>query len=528
MLIMGDISGIQDFLFDIPSSGGGQARMLRARSIRLQMLADCAALKMLLRLGLSRESLLLCAAGKFVIKSPDGLGDKVRAAALDIEDLVLRTYAGRLRFAYSVASNGTVAMQYDEAFRSLRWQKLRPFAPVLASGKWDVGRLCLREAPVRAAEAEADREFGRQIVTHRFIYLCESGPEAGRGAANLLGFSPIFSDTATPPVEARAFYTLQGFKTVGAAGGLIEFPCPARHVPSTDSGEPLEFSQIANRAAGADYLAVLKADADNLGAAVGNRLRNANDLDGLKELSVRLHNFFARSLNDDLNSPRWQHIYCIFAGGDDLLLAGPWDAMLAFASALNTKFCAAFKADGLTLSAGISICKARRPIRSAVQEADEALDLAKTRPAAGGGARKNQVCVLGAVMGWPAFADLLRRGGEVSKWVQEDVVSRGALRNIFDLALLRNGQGRQCKGLAPKLATSRLAYHIGRNFGQKGGAGKPQSRQSLEWAKSLLAAFDGSPGVAVGGGGLGTLIPLLRYTLLATRQKDKGFEDAIP
>ena len=40
MLIIGKISGIQDFLFDVAAEGGAQAKRLRARSFFIQVLTE--------------------------------------------------------------------------------------------------------------------------------------------------------------------------------------------------------------------------------------------------------------------------------------------------------------------------------------------------------------------------------------------------------------------------------------------------------------------------------------------------------
>ena len=44
---MGDLSGIQPYLFDVAESGGGQAQRFRARSFFLQILPEAAALRVL-------------------------------------------------------------------------------------------------------------------------------------------------------------------------------------------------------------------------------------------------------------------------------------------------------------------------------------------------------------------------------------------------------------------------------------------------------------------------------------------------
>ena len=45
MLILATISGIQDFLFDVREAGGKQARSLRFRSFRVQLMSEVVALR---------------------------------------------------------------------------------------------------------------------------------------------------------------------------------------------------------------------------------------------------------------------------------------------------------------------------------------------------------------------------------------------------------------------------------------------------------------------------------------------------
>lgn len=72
LFIQGDCSGIQKFIFE---SGGETrkyaAKLLRGRSFYVSLLTECAALKLLDRLGLPATSQILNAAGKFLIVAPN-------------------------------------------------------------------------------------------------------------------------------------------------------------------------------------------------------------------------------------------------------------------------------------------------------------------------------------------------------------------------------------------------------------------------------------------------------------------------
>lgn len=72
LLVQGDFSGIQDFIF---ATGGETqrraAKLLRGRSFHVSLLTECAALRVLEALGLPPTSQIINAAGKFLIVAPN-------------------------------------------------------------------------------------------------------------------------------------------------------------------------------------------------------------------------------------------------------------------------------------------------------------------------------------------------------------------------------------------------------------------------------------------------------------------------
>ena len=172
------------------------------------------------------------------------------------------------------------------------------------------------------------------------------------------------------------------------------------YVPHDNDGSPTWFVDIAEKAHGDHLIGVLKADADSLGQAIDAVLRANSDLRPFAEFSEKLDAFFAGRLKAEIESgrdPRWQWIYTIFAGGDDLIMVGPWDVMIDFAGRLRELFQAEFRDRGLTISAGVALCKPKRPIKGAVAEADRLLERAKTEPS---GSAKDQLACFGQVWKW--------------------------------------------------------------------------------------------------------------------------------
>ncbi len=99
MIILGDVSGIQNYVFDVAEEGGGQAQRLRARSFFVQLLAEIAALRLLRALEWPLDSIRLSGAGKFLLwgsKAPDA-EKRLAKEQQFIEEWLLRETRAELR-----------------------------------------------------------------------------------------------------------------------------------------------------------------------------------------------------------------------------------------------------------------------------------------------------------------------------------------------------------------------------------------------------------------------------------------------
>ncbi|MDO9225179.1 MAG: type III-A CRISPR-associated protein Cas10/Csm1 [Pseudomonadota bacterium] len=87
LLIQGDFTGIQDFIFAGGESQRQVARLLRGRSFHVSLLSELAALKVLEALDLPPTSQVVNAAGKFLIVAPNTLETvgKLRAVQADLD-----------------------------------------------------------------------------------------------------------------------------------------------------------------------------------------------------------------------------------------------------------------------------------------------------------------------------------------------------------------------------------------------------------------------------------------------------------
>lgn len=249
--------------------------------------------------------------------------------------------------------------------------------------------------------------------------------------------------------------------------------------------QPMTFEEISRQAAGAKRLAVLKADVDDMGKRISEIIRHDPSYHLLKEFSRDLHLFFVDDLQQML-SDRWQSIYTIYAGGDDLLLVGPWDKVLDFAGAFVQDFnaCPGSQYD-LTLSAGITLTPYRVPIRHGVERSEFLLELAKGQDG------KNSCAALDSIWAWGRHDSVIENGKKLAGWIDDGHVARSLLRRFLDLA----------ESTDPS-RVARWAYQVHRNI---------HELEVRRWASNVEASLDRD------NQRVGETAASLRYALLATR-----------
>jgi len=505
MLIYASLSGIQDFVFTIPHTGGGQARALRARSARVQLIAECLALHLLDHLGLIAQRkgrLLQCAAGALVIDASDAQVDDWESLVCAAEAWLLHNTSGLLRLALVHEEQRQLDRPFPERLACIldrgRAARLHPWRTIAhGDDGWLPDRLGL-DLLDPEAEADRDRDMGRRLTEDTWLWFTRSqtSPDAPFGVA-------ISSGPHAPPPDGNLLAYRHLSEHNRQAPGLSEthwWPRPvARHVPTADR-RPVEFKELAAFANGSHNLGVLKIDVDNLGVAFSSQ----PDADACALLSRRLDVFFSERLDQYIRQ-HFPDTYVIFAGGDDALLVAPWDQTLDLAGKLQSDFTAAFPE--LTLSAGMAIIKPSYPIRLAATQAEDLLHRAKTELAQGATSPKNQCAALGGIWSWSDHNDNQDDARRAAEWVQQGIIKRGWLNHM--LALLHQAGG--ATGADPSHAGHMAAYHVGRNWPRPDDR-RPDKAAAGRWAAELATACSDPADE-----NWSHHTTILRYALLATR-----------
>src|SRR5690606_8807472 len=97
-LLTGDLSGIQDYIFDISHIGaGGVARRLRARSFEIGVISDVISHWLLDKAGMPLGNVLMSAGGKFYLLLPN-IWDtaQLHAHQRALDSWLLRRYNGEI------------------------------------------------------------------------------------------------------------------------------------------------------------------------------------------------------------------------------------------------------------------------------------------------------------------------------------------------------------------------------------------------------------------------------------------------
>ena len=439
LLASGDLSGIQDFLYTIPSKGA--LKSLRGRSFYLEILLEHIADELLEAADLARPSLLYTGGGHFYMLLPNtvDMTDRIDAARETVNDWMLTHFGTRLSFAMASVpcsaqdflSAGTQnafarvgeALQKEKTSRYSLPQLKALFSPTSAYNHVrDAARECAichtsvaELSPYPADEAGAEAcpmcgglyRFGQRILQAEVFCVLSEPEEDALPLPSMAGTRCLaaksLAEVQKGMVSARRLYVKNQVLT---GKRLATHLWMGDYVARGERGEVLEFEDLAQRAGGLHdglgipRIGVIRADVDNLGAAfhAGFSAQYAT-LTRTAVLSRQLSLFFKHYINalcaGEVNgigesehekfslfgapkeAPRKVHV--IYSGGDDLFLVGAWDEIIEFAVDLYRAF-SRFTGGRLHFSAGIGLFRAAYPISDMARRVGELEDAAKALP----------------------------------------------------------------------------------------------------------------------------------------------------
>ena len=429
-LIKGDISGIQNFLYQILS--GGAARELRGRSFYLQLLTEAIAHWVLRQFDLPVTNLLLASGGHFYILAPDSEAkEKLDTIRRTISENLWALHSGDLSCILADISITTSDFEADNF--SNKWRSVSENVNQRKQEKW--AEMDPQDMFENFFEPHGDKhvdwgfdELGRQLREAAYLVTFEVPaspiPEKPNWHAAMKAFGleiHLCTKTDEKPVApnqaARAVvYRLGDTDFLTDADDVLEkFQWEAlpviydfRSMPQViahrqDSAEQdviADYDYLANASEGVQWLGALRMDVDDLGTVFTEKLGKAT-ISRLSTLSEALRHFFegyVPQLCREYNTEQEKEILeLIYAGGDDLFLVGGWSALPEIASRIRSEFRQFITGDHVTLSGGIAIEHKKFPLYQFADRSGEAEAAAKRY------AEKNAITFMRKPMAWTDF-----------------------------------------------------------------------------------------------------------------------------
>ena len=490
LLVGGDVSGIQRFLYTISSAGA--AKSLRGRSAYLGLLCDVVAEFTRRELGVLPCNVIYSGGGHFYLLAPLGVGERLAGVRERLTGVLLDFFGGDVALVLDAvplkASDLRVAPGEPRSPLGERWRELgaklrsakqtllrqvalsspqKVFGPFGVGGREEFCVVCHSEPdqpeglrdrgvrrPVAPAAEEAERkcslcksfeDLSHRVARAAYLVLRQVRPKTGgnlewHSVLTALGLE-LWLDTED---ELVSHYRpddwvirlndprLDPVARDGRMVPVVGFRLLPNFTPIEEDGTIREMAELAQGSDGAPYFGALRMDVDSLGRLFSEGLGGRLSLSRLATFSRSLSTFFEGYLNricQELDPDR-KHLYLLYSGGDDLLAVGSWNAVLGLAQRIRDEFGRyACNNPAVTLSGGTSMHHEKFPLYQASRLAGDLQEAAKAWHR--DGRAKDAFNLWGQPLEWDELDWARDWHDRITGWLMRDGVRRAF---VFKLA----------------------------------------------------------------------------------------------
>lgn len=429
MLVGGDFSGVQKFIYTISSKGA--LKTLRARSFILELLTEHVIAGLLEKMGLTRANVVYAGGGRFYLLAPNtkSCREALGQTSLELNKTLYETYRGRLYLALEKVefageafipgstSGWDIARLWGELRSRLNQKKNHKFAEMISldpDGFWSPAESTEKTCAVCHADSARLTELHRPEAEETVVEVCpgckqlyELGDKLP-GTKYIAGLKEIPDKLPFLKIGDLCYVFCSGMEDLKSiSAGVVYvlnswdindyvFPGAVQMFTGSyavrQSSRYKGFDQLAAESLGAPRIGVLRMDVDNLGTIFTRGLpENARTFSRLSTLSRSLTHFFKYHINEVCRGrhdsftpfrliPRGsdRNATLVYAGGDDLFLVGSWDDVteLAFDVAACFKSYTGANPD-VTISGGVVVQDPKYPLYKLAEIAGEAEERAK-------------------------------------------------------------------------------------------------------------------------------------------------------
>ena len=424
LLIGGDISGIQRFIYTITSKGA--LKSLKGRSFFLELLTEHVISELIDGLRLTRCNLIFSGGGQFYILShnTERAKEAINKVKSEVEEYLFDKFSGDLglhidwvefdKEGFEDASSLWKALvERLERSKKKKWRnRLKDFlSPKMPDEDCytEACRICFRD----------DKKL-EELREEEEIKVCSSCKVQYQLGEELVKISkrdyPIlyrFGADVKPEGSIRicnAYYKLAKREFDGKADERAQRvyrinDFSAKHYTDHPNSTPLylgiyqhddltELADIEKKGFGLSRVGVLRMDVDNLGLIFSTAVPEGDrTFSRMASISRWLNKFFKYHLNTIVEGceiepldvagrdvkDKGRMLSIVYSGGDDLFIIGHWLDIMEVAQDINQNFREFTGNPYITLSGGIAVNHVKHPVYQFAREAEEREKKAKRK-----------------------------------------------------------------------------------------------------------------------------------------------------
>lgn len=451
ILINGNFSGIQDFIFNITSEKA--ARKLKARSYFIQMFSEVILKYLSDSFDLTQSNILYNGGGNMFILLPSYKKSEIDACYKRILESVRKT---GLFFAVGVTdvklddfknfgtafSNATKEADKSKKkkFKGFDYKTIfEPEKQILNKDnkyeKLAEQLMLINDYGIfKINKEKPEKEEMYQVPFYELGYRIEiHDKKEGIGSECLLLNNTNFAN------DYKGFRFAVVNIPKWSKNELNEFKKELSDISEKKLEEIIEdnidgirtfksYSLQAWKETGTQKLGVLKLDVDNLGRIFSEGIaKEDRTISRIASISRNIKWFFESYMNTLLGLPEYKDkLYPIFSGGDDFFIVGAWNKIFEFAKKINKEFRAFVSNNAaITLSASVLVIDENYPVSRFADIAEKRLHKAKEESE-----NKNSISVFDAVISWNDFAKVNKLKDIIIKLINEYDVGRALIEKI--------------------------------------------------------------------------------------------------
>ena len=453
VLINGDFSGIQNFIFNITSKKA--AKKLKARSYFIQIFSEVIARFIIDKLDLRQANILYNGGGNMYILAPKCKENQINQIYKEIQDSVKDL---DLYFAI-----GTVDVKFDdfgsfnnifsESKKQSDLNKKRKFKDLNFSDVFEPKRQTIDDSDkyenfadeltkiTSYAIFQKDTDFPLKAdeyqnpfykLGYRVDIYAKKPDEISKQCIvlNSTDFSENYGGFKYSIVKVPVWKNnkLEEIKNL-----LIQkdYKEALKELSEDDiEGTTKTFKAYSIDSlieTGTQKMGIIKMDVDNLGRIFSEGLSENRSISRIAALSRSIKWFFETYMSNVLNQEKFKDkIYVIYSGGDDFFAIGAWEIVFEFADFINTKFrefvC---NNESITLSASLLVIDENYPVSKFAAIAESRLHEAKSKSK-----NKNSVSIFDCVIEWSELKKVIELKNILIDLIENYEISRAILEKI--------------------------------------------------------------------------------------------------